>query len=115
MNWKERPSKRSGPLRSPAEMPDRWPAARIEWAAAPERRLVQRPDRRGQQRRPRSAAQSGGGWSKLFLRQGTRDPQRLPDRRTIQIGGFLRFLPTLNNPWNLAAARRRAAPNGNNW
>jgi hypothetical protein len=26
--------------------------------------------------------------------------------------GFLRFLPALNNPWNLATARRSAAPGG---
>src|ERR1700744_5282571 len=110
MNWKARPSKRSGPLRSPAEMPDRWPAARIDWAAArerldwaaaPERHPVQRPDRPGLQRRPRSAARSGGGWPRLFLLQDTRATQRLPKRRPIQ-EGFLRSLPLLNNPWNLA-------------
>jgi hypothetical protein len=28
--------------------------------------------------------------------------------------GFLRFLPILNNPWNLATARRWAAPDVNN-
>ena len=37
-------------------------------------------------------------------------PQRLPDRRAICEWGFLQFLPVLNNPWNLATARRRAAP-----
>jgi hypothetical protein len=29
--------------------------------------------------------------------------------------GVLRFLPFLNNPWNLATARRRAAPDANNY
>jgi hypothetical protein len=28
------------------------------------------------------------------------------------VKGFLRLLPALNNPWNLATARRRAAPEG---
>src|SRR5438270_120553 len=37
-------------------------------------------------------------------------PQCLPETRNF-IGALLRFLPTVNNPWNLATARRGRAIN----
>src|ERR1700677_1887290 len=40
--------------------------------------------------------------------------RRLPDKNDLR-SGFLRFLPVLNNPWNLALARRRAAPGCPYW
>jgi hypothetical protein len=41
-------------------------------------------------------------------------PQCLLGRTAIPTG-FLRFLPVLNNPWNLATARRTAAADGDNY
>src|SRR4029078_750077 len=43
--------------------------ARPDWAAAPETRPAQKPDRCERSRRLQSAAQSVGGSSKVFLRQ----------------------------------------------
>jgi hypothetical protein len=36
----------------------------------------------------------------------------IEERYRLMVKGFLQFLPLLNNPWNLATARRRAAPGG---
>ena len=60
--------------RSPAETAKHSRARRSDWAVAPETRPAQRRGPRERSRRQRSAAQSGGGSSRVFLRQGPGSP-----------------------------------------
>ena len=82
----------------------------LDPAAAPETRLAPRPDRReavtdGHGKRHDQAADDQSCSSgKVQIA-----PSAFPTGKRLPVG-FLRFLPVVNNPWNLATARRSAAP-----